>query len=90
MSALGNNVGMPKTVRIILEENDEIPPTGLPIGHNGKVFVIRPGEEVDVPPSLLEILDQAVMAVPQIDPQTKQIVGYRDKMRYSYRVVNSR
>lgn len=81
--------GLNKTTRIVIEENDDIPPTGLPIGLNGMVYVIRPGEEVDVPPGVLEVLDHAVMSVPQVDPQTKQVVGYRDRMRYPYRVVTS-
>jgi hypothetical protein len=93
--AASAKVRTPKTVkdtdrvRIILEENDEIPPTGLFLGLNGKGFLIRPGEEVDVPMGVKEILDHAVMSAPQMDPATKQIVGYRERMRYPYRLVNS-
>ena len=72
----------PETVKIILEENDDIPPTGLFVGHNGKSFLIRAGEPVDVPRYLLEILDNAVMSSPQVDPSTKQVIGYRERMRY--------
>lgn len=79
----------PDTVRIVLEENDDIPPTGLFLGHNGTSYVLRPGEPADVPRKLIEILDNAVMSAPQTDPQTKQVVGYRDRMRYPYRVVTS-
>lgn len=76
-------------VSIILEENDDIPPTGLFLGLNGRGYLIRPGETVTVPHGVKEILDHAVMSSPQIDPGTKQVVGYRDRMRYPYRLVNS-
>lgn len=80
-------VGMPPTVRIVIEENDTIPPTGLFVGINGRSFMIRPGEEVDVPPGVLEILDNAVMSVPTVNATTRQVTGYRNKLRYPYRRV---
>lgn len=80
-------VGMPETVKILLEENDDIPPTGLFVGHNGRGYLIRTGEPVNVPRPVLEILENAVQMVPQVDPGTKQVVGYREKMRYPYRLI---
>ena len=80
--------GLPKTTRIILEENDLIPPTGLYVGDNGRGYLIRPGEEVDVPFGVLDILKSAIMSVPQVDPQTLQVIGYRDKPMYSFRVIS--
>lgn len=92
---LGSNISKaeqkaakPKHVRIVLEENDNIPPTGLFVGENGRGYLIRPGEEVDVPAGVLEILSNAVVSVPTIDPQSLQVIGYRDKMMYPYRIVN--
>jgi hypothetical protein len=80
-----------KMVTIHLEENENIPPTGQFIqygaGHALRTFMLRPGEDVAVPEAILHILDQAVQDVPQIDPTTKQVVGYRKKLRFPYRVV---
>lgn len=93
---LGNNTAIdtkakapakPKTVRIILEENENIPPTGLFVGENGRGYLIRPGEEVDIPTGVLEILTNAVVSVPTIDPQSLQVIGYREKMLYPHRII---
>lgn len=83
-------VTKPRMTRIILEENDAIPPTGLPIGHNGDNYILQPGMEVEVPPGVLSVLNDAVMSVATIDPQTRQVVGYRDRMKYPYRRVQDR
>lgn len=78
----------PKTVRIQLEENDSIPPTGLYLGHNGRGYLISAGEPVDVPPHILEILDHAIESIPRLDPRTQGVIGYRNKMRYPYRRIS--
>lgn len=75
------------TARILLEESDEIPPTGLFVGLNGKAYIIKPGEEVDVPIGVLEVLENAVIRVPVVDPQTRQVVDYRDRTRLPFRVL---
>lgn len=80
-------VGLPETVRIILEENDNIPPNGQYFGLNGRGYMLRPGMEVNVPRGIIDILDHAVMSTPVIDPTTRQVIGYRDRMRYPYRRV---
>lgn len=80
-------VTKPKTVRVVLEENDNIPPTGLFVGENGRGYLIRAGEEVELPLGVLEILSNAVTSVPTVDPQSLQVIGYREKMLYPYRVV---
>lgn len=79
--------GMPRMTRIILDESDEIPPTGLYLGHNGRGYMILPSVEVDVPDFLLEVLDHARKTVPVIDRQTRQIIGWRERPRYPYRRV---
>lgn len=80
----------PKTsdrVRIILEENDDIPPTGLFVSVNGRPYLIRPGEPVDVPQSVVEVLENASYASPQKDTATNQVIGYRERMRFPFRRV---
>lgn len=75
------------TVKIIIEENEDIPPTGLYIAHNGRGYLLQAGRPIEAPPELVEILDHAVMSTPQLDPTTKQVIGYRDRLRYPYRRV---
>lgn len=77
----------PDTVAIIIEENEDIPPTGLFVGVNGRGYLIKPGEKVNVPRAVVEVLEHAMMSVPQVDPQTRQVVGYRDRLRYPYRLI---
>jgi len=80
--------GLPETVRIILDEDENIPPTGLFLGLNGKGYMISPGVEVDVPLGILDILDHAIISVPVKDNQTNRFIGARDRIRYSYRRVS--
>lgn len=74
-------------VKIVLEENDDIPPTGLFVGVNGVSYLIRAGSEVEVPESVVDVLRNAVTSMPSVDPQTGQVLGYRDRMRYPFRIV---
>ena len=88
----GARVTMPghkgvKTLKILLEDNPDIPPTGQFIGHNGVSYMLKPGVWVDVPLPIIEILNNAVQQVPDRDPATNQIIGWRDKLRYPYRVA---
>ena len=82
-------VGMPDYAWIQIEENDDIPPTGLFVGHNGTGYLIRAGEPVRVPTFILEILDNAVATVTMTDPTTRQVIGHRDRRRYPYRRVDA-
>lgn len=79
-----------KRIRIVLEDNDQIPPSGQFIGVDGTPYMLQANVEVDVPSGLLDVLDNAVMSVPIADPATGQITGYRDRLRFPYRVVRQR
>lgn len=48
---------------------------------------LRPGEEASVPVELLSILNDALTDSPVIDPITSQVLGYKQKLRYPYRIV---
>jgi hypothetical protein len=76
-----------RTRRILLEEHSDISPGGLYIGHNGNNYTLHPGQWVDAPLPLIEILDHALTQVPEIDPGTKQVIGWREKLRFPYRVA---
>lgn len=74
-------------VKIILEENDNIPPNGQYFGINGKGYLLRPGEEVLVPRGIIDILDNAVMTSTITNPSTGRIIGTRDRLRFPYRLM---
>lgn len=86
-----NEVEPPKKrkgyTKIYLERGEDIPPTGVPVSLNGRAYLIQAGVEVEVPTELLEVLDQAEMSEPEIDPTFNQVVGYRPRKRYPYRIV---
>ena len=75
-----------KRVKIILEENDAIPPTGQFFGVNGTGYQIQPGKEVEIPEFLLGVIDNAVTTKPVLN-EDGQVVGYRDVPRFPYRIV---
>lgn len=76
-------------VRIMLEDNEHIPPCGQFIQVNDRSFLLQPGVEVDVPLCVLDVLDHAVASVPVVDAMNS-VVGYRDRLRFPYRVITSR
>jgi hypothetical protein len=75
-----------KRVRIMLEDSDQIGPGGQFISADGRAFLIQPGYEVEVPLSVLDVLDHAVQSVPITDA-SRTVVGYRDRLRFPYRVI---
>lgn len=77
-----------RRMRIVLEENDLIPPTGQFFGTNGRPYLLRPGEEADVPMEIIGALDDAIMETPIIDANGN-IEGYRKRLRFPYRVISA-
>jgi hypothetical protein len=77
-----------KRIRIILEDNEAIPPTGLFISPNGNPYLLMPSVEADVPITVINVLNDAVTEVPVVDPMTQRVIGYRKRLRFPYQVVN--
>lgn len=77
----------PKRVWLVLEDNENIPPTGQFFGHNGTGFILKAGEAAEVPIELLDILNNAEYLAPVVDPQTRQIIDYKPRLRFPYRIV---
>ena len=50
---------------------------------------LRPGEEASVPVELLSVLNDALTDTPVIDPITSQVLGYKQKLRYPYRICTN-
>ena len=70
-------------VRIRVANTSEIPPSGQFIGVNGYGYMIKPNQEVSVPESVLEVLDNAVQSVP-IQGSDGRVQGYQDVPRFPY------
>lgn len=78
-----------KRIRIILDDNDDIPPTGHPVGVNGKMYILKPNEPMDVPEEVVHVLDLAVQSVPVFGADQK-VVAFRDRPRLPYRVITAK
>lgn len=75
-----------KRVWIILQKTDEVPPSGLHLGHNGTGYLLKAGKKAYVPEFLLDILDNAVVKKPIIGDNGR-VSGYEDSPRFPYQVV---
>jgi hypothetical protein len=76
-------------IKIILEDNENIPPGGQFISIDGVPYMLQPNHEVDVPVNLLDVLDHAITSVPVVD-ENRNVIGYKDRLRFPYRVVRDR
>src|SRR5271166_2734932 len=74
-------------VRIILEEQRGIPPTGQYFGLQGIGYILKPGVLADVPVGIVDILNHAIEAEPVVDDETQKVVRFRNKLRLPYRVL---
>jgi hypothetical protein len=77
-----------RRVEIVLEDNDQIPPTGQFFGHDGNGFMLRAGVPVIVPIEIVDILNNAVYSAPEVDQNTRQVVGYKPRLRFPYRITD--
>lgn len=75
-----------KRVKIILEENDEIPPGGQFFGINGTGYMVKPGVPVEVPEFIVGVIETAVITKPVLD-ENNRVVGHREVPRFPFRLV---
>ncbi len=59
------------------------------VSPNGRDFLIERGKDVEVPASVLEVLDNAVMGVAERDPSDENRVIMVDRKRFPYTVVRA-
>lgn len=59
------------------------------VGANGRDFLIERGVDIEVPQCVLNVLDDAVIGIPEVDPndQTKTIVVERKRFPYSIKGI---
>jgi len=77
----------PKLWKIILENNARIPPSGQFFGTNGETFLLKAGVPAEVPETIINNLNDAVMSEPIKDEDNQKIIGYVDRLRFPYRVL---
>jgi len=86
--ATGKNAAVKKTW-IVLQKNDDIPPSGLFIGHNGTGYNLKASKKVEVPNFLLNVLDDAVVNKPVVGDNGR-ISHYEASPRFPYTVVRDK
>jgi hypothetical protein len=74
-------------VRIILEEQEGIPPSGQFFGINGNGYILKPGRPADVPVGIVDILNHAIQETPVVDEETMKVLRFRKQLRLPYRVI---
>lgn len=78
---------MDERVWLILEDSKNIPPTGQFFGLNGRTWILRAGEPAHVPQAIVNLLDDAIEARPVFDTDGQKVIGYRDVLRFNYRII---
>ena len=75
--------------RIIIHENMDIPKEGLFVSLNGYPFLMRPGEEIDIPRPVRQMLDTRIKTetVMQDDGRGNMIEHRRNIPRVTYTLV---
>lgn len=79
----------PKRITIILDENENIPPSGQFFGINGASYMLKPGVAVPVPEGILDILEAAVISVPVLEGG-RMTGRFRNRHRFPFQIVGSR
>jgi len=77
-----------KIVTVIFDEQDGVESNDLFIGVNGKQYQVQRGVEVDVPRSLLNVVNEAVYTKLRYDEHGEPF--FKDVPRISYREVKKK
>lgn len=64
-------------------------PKKIFVSPNGRDFLIERGKDVEVPASVLGVLDDAVLGVPERDPNDENRVVMVDRKRFPYTIVRA-
>jgi len=73
---------------IVLQESQHIQRgQGQFFGINGAGFLLKPGKKAYVPKGIVDILENAVEDIPDVDPDTLQVIGWRQRLRFPYSIV---
>ena len=80
-----------KRVKLTVQDSEETPGEGDTkrhfFGHNGRSWAIPMGIEVNVPEGVINVIKDAKVSIPVIDPVTKKATGaMRDRNRFSWTV----
>jgi hypothetical protein len=67
-------------VKIVLEEDPGIPPTGLYISANGRPYLLMPGVEAEVPQEVVSVLNDAVTRCRSSIRKPSASTGYRPRL----------
>lgn len=74
-------------INVALADDNE--PRQIFIGANGQDYLITRGKEVEVPVSVLGILDNAIKGVPEADPVDPEKTAWVNRQRFPYTVVRA-
>ena len=78
-----------KFFKITMEDSENIPAGGQFFALNGRSWYLKGGHTYVIPVGLKEVLDNSVESYPVVNPDTKQIIEYRNKLRFPYRLIGS-
>jgi hypothetical protein len=76
-----------KRRKILLEDNEHIPPTGQFFSVNGRAYILEAGKPVDVPEEIVSVLNDAVQTF-AITNSAGEVIGYRDRLRFPFRSLD--
>ena len=82
-------VAAPKEKRYIINVTlgNDNEPKKIFVGANGRDFHIQRGKDVSVPKAVLDVLDAAVLGVPELDEEDPTNTVIHERKRFPYSVV---